>query len=78
MATQSTARPTAASTAPPRLLSVEEYRRLSWLRAACLAADHLATHGPPADRQAARRLAFGLWLHATGRLDGEFTRTAGG
>ena len=62
-----------SSMAPAGELTVEDYRRLSWLRATRMAAEHLAARGRSADRGAARRLTFGLWLRATGRLDGEFT-----
>ena len=60
----------AASTTTHGALTIDDYRRLSWLRASLVAADHLAARGLPADREAARRLVFGLWLHATGRVDG--------
>jgi hypothetical protein len=50
--------------------TAEEIRRLLWLRAVRLAERHLVgdEHEPCSDHHACRRLAFGLWLYATGRL----------
>lgn len=57
------------------LLTLEEMRRLSWFKATYEAGAHLERNDLPADLDASRHLAFGLWLKATGRLDGEFTLT---
>lgn len=54
-------------------LTLEEHRRLAWLRATYAAQGHLREDGFTDDLEAARHLAFGLWLRATGRLEGEFT-----
>lgn len=54
-------------------LTEDEFRRLSWFKGTYEAAAHLKRAGLPADRPVARQLAFGLWLKATGRLDGEFS-----
>lgn len=62
----------------PDHLTLAEYRRLSWFKATHAAGAHLAVRGLPADQDAARHLAFGLWLRATGRLGGEFTLTGEG
>ena len=58
-------------------LTEDEFRRLSWFKGTYEAAAHLKRAGLVADRDAARHLAFGLWLKATGRLDGELTRDDG-
>lgn len=59
-------------------LTVEQYQRLRWFKATYAAGAHLASHGLGDDPAAARRLAFGLWLKASGRLDGEFTLAPNG
>ena len=56
-------------------LNEDELRRLSWLQGTLAARTHLERQGLPSDSDACRRLAFGLWLKASGRLDGEFTPT---
>jgi hypothetical protein len=53
-------------------LGVEDYQRLSWFKATCVARAHLERAGLAPEPGAARHLAFGLWLRASGRLDGEF------
>ncbi len=54
-------------------LTVEEYHRRAYQKATRLAGEYLAARGLAHDAIAAQRLAFGLWLKASGRLDGEFT-----
>jgi hypothetical protein len=57
----------------PGAFTVEQFRCLSWVRATHVAQAYVQEHDPSADLDAAKHLAFGLWLKATGRLDGEFT-----
>ncbi len=54
-------------------LTVEECHRRAYRKATRLAGEYLAARGLDHDATAAQRLAFGLWLKASGRLDGEFT-----
>ena len=54
-------------------LTVEEYHRRACQKATRLAGEYLAALGLDHDAITAQRLAFGLWLKASGRLDGEFT-----
>ena len=46
-------------------LTEDEFRRLSWFIGTYEASAHLERTGLPADRDAARHLAVGLWLKAS-------------
>ena len=76
--TDTSARRAAKLRALGNTLTVEEYHRLAYLKATRLASEHLAARGLDHDTLAAQHLAFGLWLNASGRLDGEFTLTRNG
>ena len=56
----------------PGDLTLEEAERLSWRQATWAARVHLRQAGLDPTPDAARHLAYGLWLKATGRLDAEF------
>ena len=64
-----TDRPPAAPTAAIDLFTEDELSRLMWLQATLVAERYLVPRDRPCqEHMACRRLAFGLWLHLTGRV----------
>jgi len=60
---------------PTVSLTHDERRQLLWLKATVIAERQLVgPHEPCVDHHACRRLAFALWLSATGRVSENFDR----